>query len=113
MDKGLVYLTGSGNFVEYIFPKDNNEDRMNQIVMPYEDGKWAVVLEGDDSAPANIYETREEAIEAAKEIAMAKDNGLIILRRDGTIENTDGIGIDPFPSEDNSPEYNDSGDEGV
>jgi hypothetical protein len=44
---------------------------------------------------------------------MAKDNGIIILRRDGTIENTDGIGIDPFPSEENAPDYNDTGDEGV
>jgi hypothetical protein len=86
---------------------------MNQVVMPYEDGKWTVKPEGDDSAPANIYDTKEEAIEAAKEIAMGKDNGIIILRRDGTIENTDGIGIDPFPSEDNAPDFNDSGDEGI
>jgi hypothetical protein len=86
---------------------------MNQVVMPYEDGKWAVKPEGDDSAPANIFETKEAAIVAAKEIAMAKDNGIIILRRDGTIENTDGIGIDPFPSEENAPDFNDTGDEGV
>jgi hypothetical protein len=86
---------------------------MNQVVMPYEDGKWVVKPEGDDSAPANIFDTKEEAIEAAKEIAMGKDQGLIILRRDGTIENTDGIGLDPFPNEDNAPDFNDSGDEGV
>jgi hypothetical protein len=85
----------------------------NQIVMPYEDGKWAVTLEGDDSAPANIYESREEAIEAAKEFAMGKDSGIIILRKDGTIENTGGIGVDPFPDEDNAPEFNEEGDEGI
>jgi len=85
----------------------------NQLVMPYEDGKWAVKPEGDDSAPPNVYETREQAIEAAKEIAMGKDNGVIVLREDGTIDNTGGIGEDPFPDEDNAPEFNEEGDEEV
>lgn len=86
---------------------------MNQVVMPYEDGKWAVKPEGDSNAPANIYDTREEAVEAAKEIAMGKDNGVIILRKDGTIDNIGGIAIDPFPDKDNAPEFNEEGDEGV
>lgn len=85
----------------------------NQVVMPYEDGKWAVQPEGEDSAPPNVYETREEAIEAAKEIAMGSDSGVIVLRRDGTVENTGGIGLDPFPDEDNSLEFNEEGDEGI
>jgi hypothetical protein len=89
------------------------EENMNQVVMPLEDGKWAVKPEGNDAAPANIYETREQAIEAAKEIAMGNDSGITILREDGTIENMDGIGIDPFPDEDNAPEFNEEGDEGV
>jgi hypothetical protein len=49
---------------------------MNQVVMPYEDGKWAVKPEGDDSAPANIFDTKEAAIERQRKLPWLKIMGL-------------------------------------
>lgn len=81
----------------------------NQFVMPYEGG-WAV--KGSEAAEITaVYDTKEEAIEAAKEIAMGDDSGIVVLREDGTIDNLNAYSIDPFPSDDNTPDYNTEQDE--
>ena len=77
---------------------------MNQYVMPYK-GKWAV--KGENSKEiTSLHETKKDAIEVAKEIAMANDSELVILRKDGTIDNLGLKGIDPFPDKDRAPDYN-------
>jgi hypothetical protein len=77
---------------------------MNQYVMPYKD-KWAVKGEKAKEI-TSIHDSKKEAIETAKEIAMAGDAKLIILREDGTIDNLGLEGIDPMPDEDRAPDYN-------
>lgn len=75
------------------------------FVMP-EDENWVVKSEGSENVISS-HDSREAAIEAAKEVAMGNDSSLVILRHDGTIDNLGLYGIDPFPSKDNAPEYND------
>ena len=55
----------------------------NQHVVPY-DGEWAVKGEGN-SKPTGIFDTQEEAIRRAKQIAKNYKSDVIIHRRDGTI----------------------------
>lgn len=71
----------------------------------FQDGKWAV--KGEDAEKITSYhDTRKEAIEVAKEIAMADDAELIILRKDGTIDNLGLKGVDPKPDINRAPDYN-------
>lgn len=73
---------------------------------------WAVKQEGADSI-ISVHNTKDEAIEAAKEIAIGRDAKLIILKKDGTIDNLGVYPTNPFPSKNKGPEYNNEGDEGV
>lgn len=77
-----------------------------------DNGKWSVRRNQED-APMERKDTREEAVEAAKEIAVGLDAELVILRKDGTIENLGQDSVDPFPDEDKGPEYNNKNDKGV
>ncbi|MGE5798498.1 MAG: DUF2188 domain-containing protein [Ignavibacteria bacterium] len=76
---------------------------MRVYVMPI-DSKWIVKRESSDEILASHYR-KDKAIESAKEISLGRDAELIILRKDGTIDNLDAYGVNPFPSEDNAPEY--------
>jgi len=77
---------------------------MNQYVIPYE-GKWAVKGENAENI-TSIHDSKKEAIETAKEIAMAGDAKIVILRKDGTIDNLGFGGIDPMPDKNRAPDYN-------
>jgi hypothetical protein len=77
---------------------------MIQYVM-FHDGKWAVKGENTDNI-TSLHDSKKEAIEVAKELAMANDAQLVVLRKDGTIDNLGLKGIDPMPDIDNAPDYN-------
>ena len=83
---------------------------MNIFVMHIDGGGWAV-KRADSEEIVSSHDTKHEAIEVAKEIAVGSDAGIVILRADGTIDNIGLYGIDPFPSEDNAAEFNDEQDE--
>ncbi len=85
---------------------------MNKIYVMPKDNKWAVKRNEEDK-PIDEKDTKKEAIEAAKEIAIGLDASLVVLRRDGTIENLGQDSVDPFPDEDKGPDYNNFNDEGV
>lgn len=85
---------------------------MNKIYVMPDNGKWAVRRNKEDD-PMARKDTKEEAIEAAKEIALGQEASLVVLRKDGTIENLGQDSVDPFPDEDKGPEYNNRNDEGV
>ena len=85
---------------------------MSKIYVTPHINDWAVKQEGMD-AMISVHNTKEEAIEAAKEIAIGREAELVILKKDGTIENLGIYPIDPFPSKDKGLEYNNEGDEGV
>jgi hypothetical protein len=55
----------------------------NQHVVPHDEG-WAIKGEGNERYTA-IYESQEDAIKRAREIAISYRADLIIHRRDGTI----------------------------
>lgn len=55
----------------------------NQHVVPYKD-YWAVKKEGSDDITES-FETQEEAIQRAKEIARNYNSNVVIHRKDGTI----------------------------
>lgn len=65
----------------------------NQHVVP--DGKkWAVKGEGNERA-TSVHETQEDAIQAAREIAMNQKSELFIHGRDGSIRDRRSYGSDP------------------
>jgi hypothetical protein len=83
------------------------------IIYVLQDGEnWLVKREHEEEV-VSTHDSRETAIETAKEIAIGHDAELVILKEDGTIDNLGSYGIDPFPSEDNAPEFNEEGDEGI
>ena len=55
----------------------------NQHVVPHDEG-WAVKGEGNERYTA-IYDTQDQAIERAKDIAFNYKSDVIIHRKDGTI----------------------------
>jgi len=69
----------------------------NQHVVPHE-GKWAVRGEGN-SKVTSIYNTQQEAIDSAKEIAINQQSEMLIHGRNGQIRERNTYGKDPFPPE--------------
>ena len=64
----------------------SNPERMEEaeIVRAHEDG-WAVESEGAER-PSNVFDTKEEAIKRAKEIAENKGTAVIVHKKDGSIQ---------------------------
>lgn len=56
----------------------------NECVM-YQDGKWSVAAKGAKRA-TKLFETKDEAVEYAKDIAKNKGSMLEVFRKDGTME---------------------------
>ena len=69
--------------------------RKAQHVVP-RDGKWAVRKGGADRVTRR-FDTKREAVEAAREIARKQRVELYIHGRDGRIRQRDSYGEDPFP----------------
>lgn len=78
---------------------------MNNIyVMPHK-GVWAVKKEAEEE-PDSVHETKDEAIDKAKEQA-ADENHIVILRADGTIDNPEAFSIEPLIDEHDDPNNKD------
>ena len=71
--------------------------RKNQHVVPRE-GKWAVRGEGN-ARDTSLHQTQQEAIDAARQIAINQQSELLIHGRDGRIRERNSYGNDPFPPE--------------
>jgi hypothetical protein len=67
----------------------------NQHVVPHTDG-WAVKGEGNSQA-TSVHPTQQEAIEAARAIAINQRSELFIHGRNGQIRERNTYGDDPFP----------------
>lgn len=67
----------------------------NQHVVPTDDG-WGVRGEGNERLTSR-HETQQEAIDAAREIAINQQSELFIHGRDGKIREKNSYGNDPFP----------------
>ena len=60
-----------------------------QHIMPKDD-KWQVKGEGNSKA-TKLFDTQEEAIAYAKQVAGNQDTQIVIHRADGTIRDTSGV----------------------
>lgn len=69
--------------------------KRNQHVVPHADG-WAVRGDGAERA-TGVYETKAEAIAAARGIARNQGTELVIHGHDGRIQSKDSHGHDPYP----------------
>jgi hypothetical protein len=66
----------------------------NIYVMPHK-GVWGINKEKTDEI-ISIFETKQEAIDAAKTMFTDKDCNIIILQADGTVENIEDEPLSPF-----------------
>jgi len=72
--------------------------RKSQHVAPSGD-KWSVRRSGASRA-SGIYNTQQEAIDRARDIARNQQTELYIHGRDGRIRERNSFGQDPFPPKD-------------
>jgi uncharacterized protein YdaT len=68
----------------------------NQHVTPHPSGGWQVKGEGNQKA-TKVTDTKQEAIDIARQIAKNQGSELIIHGKDGKIQSKDSHGNDPFP----------------
>ncbi len=71
----------------------------NQHVVPNPNGGWDVKGEGNSKATKHT-DTKQEAIDVAREISRNQNSELIIHNKDGKISNKDSHGNDPCPPKD-------------
>lgn len=69
--------------------------KKGQHVVP-NDGKWSVRRTGSSRA-SGTYNTQQEAVEKAREIARNQHTELYVHGRDGRIRKRDSYGGDPHP----------------
>ena len=74
--------------------------RRNQHVVPASEG-WAVKSSGAQKA-TKVYPTQQEAVAAARKIAVNQKAELIIHGKDGKIRAKNTYGRDPYPPKDRS-----------
>lgn len=60
------------------------------------DGEWIVHREHSERA-SHVAQTKEEAVGVARDLARNDGVELFIQRRDGTIQERNSYGNDPFP----------------
>lgn len=70
----------------------------NQHVVP-NNGQWQVKRQGAEKATKN-FETKKQAIDYARSIAIKQQSELVIHGRDGRIRDKDSYGNDPCPPKD-------------
>ena len=73
--------------------------RRNQHVVPNSDGGWDVKPERGERASRH-FDTQQEAIDTAREVARNQRSELIVHGRDGRIRDRDSYGRDPCPPRD-------------
>lgn len=72
----------------------------NQIHIIPKDGKWAIKKSGSNKIIRTI-ETKDEAVAAARRIAIDEKLELVIHNKDGKISDSDSYGNDPSSRKDN------------
>lgn len=70
----------------------------NQHVVPHGDS-WAVKGAGNQKA-TSVHNTKQEAVNAGRNIAINQHSELVIHGRDGRIQDKDSFGHDPNPPRD-------------
>lgn len=70
--------------------------KTNQVWVSPSEGEWKVHSAGSNRA-AGTFDTKAQAVERAREIALNKDAELLVQNRDGKIGWRNSYGDDPFP----------------
>jgi hypothetical protein len=65
-------------------------------VVPNSDGGWDVKKSGSERASKH-YDTKQEAVDGAREISQNQGTELYIHGKDGKIQQKDSHGNDPYP----------------
>ena len=73
-----------------------NTKCVDQHVVPHQGGGWAVRRSGASRA-SRVFETQDDAVTYAKQLACKEGAELYIHRGDGTITNRDSCGADSMP----------------
>lgn len=68
-------------------------------VAPNPKGGWSVVRSGAARA-TRVFDKKEDAVGFARKLAKRNGAELFVHRRDGTIQERDSYGQDPFPPSD-------------
>ena len=75
--------------------------KKNQHVVP-DNKKWGIKGEGNSKITKN-FDKKEDAVDAARQIAKNQQSELVIHKKDGTIQNKNSFGNDPNPPKDTKP----------
>ena len=67
-------------------------------VVPHEDG-WATREEASQRV-GGVYDTKTKALDEARDQARPERVEVVIHKKDGTIQDSDSYGRDPFPPRD-------------
>jgi len=73
--------------------------KSNHVVPSKKDGGWAVKKAGAVRA-SKKFGTKSEAVKYARELSRSEHSELYIHRQDGTIQDRNSYGNDPFPPRD-------------
>lgn len=73
--------------------------RKEHHVVHNPDGGWDIKRNSAQRSSGH-FETKQDAINRAREISQNQGTELVIHRKDGTIGNSDSHGGDPFPPRD-------------
>lgn len=65
-------------------------------VVPNPNGGWKVRQSGASKA-SNVFDTKQPAIERARELSRRQHTELVIHNKDGKISGKDSHGHDPYP----------------
>lgn len=67
-------------------------------VQPHPDGGWKVQKGGADKA-SRRFDTKSEAKDYGRDVSRRQNTEFVIHRQDGTIQESDSHGGDPYPPE--------------
>lgn len=73
--------------------------RKTYHVVPNPDGGWDV-KKGGGKKSIKHFDKKQEAVNFGRGVSKNQESELVIHKQDGTIQNTDSHGGDPFPPKD-------------
>ncbi|WOK08412.1 DUF2188 domain-containing protein [Imperialibacter roseus] len=73
--------------------------KSNHVVPSTQKGGWAVKKSGSAKS-SKSFDNKVKAVEYGKQLSKKEHSELFIHRKDGTIQNRNSYGNDPFPPKD-------------
>lgn len=73
--------------------------KTNHVIPSKKKGGWAVKKSGS-ARTSRSFETKDEAVKYGRKLSKQEKTELFIHKKDGTIQNRNSYGKDPFPPRD-------------